>query len=159
MRLVRLFSSSSALVLCVTGAAKLIGSAGHQKILLATDPVAGLSVGRLILLVGLIELIIAIVCILDKGAWLSVTLIGWLSTNFLAYRVVLSLNGSHEPCSCLGNVTDSLHISPQAADELMKIVLGYLLIGSYAAWFWLWRQDKKRIGSPPSTEWMNRQSN
>jgi hypothetical protein len=56
--------------------------------------------------------------------------------------------GYHKPCNCLGNLTDALHIPLQTADTAMKIVLGYLLIGSYAILFWLWRQ--RRI-APPST--------
>jgi hypothetical protein len=46
-------------------------------------------------------------------------------------------------CPCLGNLTDALHITPQTADTAMKIILTYLLIGSYASLFWLWRQRNK----------------
>jgi cbb3-type cytochrome oxidase subunit 3 len=38
---------------------------------------------------------------------------------------------------------DALHIPPQTADTAMKIILAYLLLGSYAMLFWLWRQRKK----------------
>jgi hypothetical protein len=47
----------------------------------------------------------------------------------------------------MGNLTDALHIPPQTADTAMKIILAYLLLGSYGTLFWLWRQ--KRLG--PST--------
>jgi len=30
----------------------------------------------------------------------------------------------------------------------MKIILAYLLIGSYATLFWLWRQRKKAVPAP-----------
>jgi len=33
----------------------------------------------------------------------------------------------------------------------MKIILAYLLIGSYATLFWLWLQRKKAISTPAST--------
>jgi hypothetical protein len=46
----------------------------------------------------------------------------------------------------LGNLTDALHISPQTGDIAMKIILAYLLIGSYATLFWLWRQRGKAEG-------------
>jgi drug/metabolite transporter superfamily protein YnfA len=147
MRFVRLFALSSALVLIVTAAAKIASSFGHQKVLLEIDPVAGLPIGRLILAVGAVELGIAMVCLFDRNFWLSVTLIGWLSTNFLAYRIALALSNYHKPCNCLGNLTDALHISPQTADTAMKVVLGYLLVGSYAAWLWLRRQDRQRIAA------------
>lgn len=147
MRLIRLFALSSGLVLLITAAAKLISSAGHQKVLLEIDPVVGLPVGRLIVIVGLAELLIAIACLFDKGAWMSITLLGWLSTNFLAYRIALALTAHHKSCNCLGNITDALHVSPQTADTAMKIVLGYLLVGSYASWLWLRRQDSRRAAA------------
>jgi len=46
----------------------------------------------------------------------------------------------------MGNLTDALHIPPQIADTAMKIILAYLLIGSYASLFWLWRQHRKTEG-------------
>jgi len=35
------------------------------------------------------------------------------------------------PCLCLGNLTTAIHVSPHTADNVMKGVLAYLLIGSY----------------------------
>jgi hypothetical protein len=56
--------------------------------------------------------------------------------------------GWHRACNCLGNFTDAIHVSPQIADNVMKGVLAYLLIGSYATLFWLWRQRKKATSLP-----------
>ena len=42
-----------------------------------------------------------------------------------------------------GQFSDELHISLQATDTVMKIILAYLFIGSYAILFWLWRQKRK----------------
>jgi hypothetical protein len=49
----------------------------------------------------------------------------------------------HRPCNCLGNLTDALHISPQTADNIMKLLLAYLLIGSYGLMFWRWKQGRE----------------
>ena len=74
-------------------------------------------------------------------------LVVWLATSFLVYRIGLVWVGYKKPCPCLGNLTDALHIPPQTADTAMKIILAYLLIGSYATLFWLWRQRKKTVSS------------
>jgi hypothetical protein len=74
-------------------------------------------------------------------------LVAWLATSLLAYRIGLVAVGYHRPCPCLGNLTDALHIPPQIADTAMKIILAYLLIGSYATLFWLWRQHRKVASS------------
>ena len=52
----------------------------------------------------------------------------------------------------MGNLTDALHIPPQTADTAMKIILAYLLIGSYASLFWLWRQRGKAGGRMQNEE-------
>jgi hypothetical protein len=75
--------------------------------------------------------------------------IAWLATNFFVYRCGLWWMGWHRPCSCMGNLTDALHIRPEVADNIMKVILAYLLIGSYGLLFWQWRANRLRVpGSP-----------
>jgi hypothetical protein len=150
MKIARLFLYSAAVVLLLTAAAKFVSSTGHGLILLAIDPLTGFQFGNLFRMVGSIEIVIALVCFCGKRTWLQAGLVAWLATSFLAYRLGLVLVGWHKPCSCLGNLTDALHIPPQIADTAMKIILAYLLIGSYATLFWLWRQRKKQAAVSPS---------
>ena len=89
------------------------------------------------------ELIVALICFFGRRIGLQSGLVAWLATNFLLYRLSLGWIGYEKPCGCLGNLTDALHLSPQTADTAMKIVLAYLLIGSYTALFWHWQQRKK----------------
>jgi hypothetical protein len=153
MKMTRLFYCSAAMVLLVTAAAKFISSAGHAKILLERDPVTGFQFRDLFRIVGGIEIAVAVVCIFSKRICLSAGLMAWLATSFLAYRTCLVWIGYHWPCSCLGNLTDALHIPPQTADTVMKIILAYLLIGSYATLFWLWKQKRATgIAALPSAE-------
>jgi hypothetical protein len=152
MRLARFFIYSSAVILLLTAGAKFIGSAGHEKILMERDPIIGISIRNLILIAASTELAVAVVCFYDKEIWIPVTLIAWLSTNLLGYRIIRALIGYKKPCSCLGNLTDALHISPETADTVMKIILTYLLIGSYATLFWLWRQRKKNFPALSSAQ-------
>ena len=53
--------------------------------------------------------------------------------------------GWHKPCGCLGNLTDALGISPETADTVAKVLLAYLLIGSYALLVWEWRKHRKNV--------------
>jgi hypothetical protein len=143
MRSARYFLYSATLVLSLTAAAKLISSFGHGTILQTRDPLTGLQFQDLFRIVGGIETVVALVCIFSKRTWLPAGLVAWLATTFLAYRIGLVAVGYHRPCSCMGNLTDALHIPPQTADTAMKIILAYLLIGSYATLFWLWRQPRQ----------------
>lgn len=135
------FFLSTAVILFFTGAAKIWSAFGDVKVLAVSDPILGLKFSHLLFCIGILELIIAGVCIFNNSL-LATALTACLATNFLAYRTGLWLLNWHRPCPCLGYLTDPLHISPQTADTAMKIILAYLLIGSYATLFWLWRQRR-----------------
>ena len=145
------FVVSAALILALTGLAKCWTAFGQARILANADPFLGLSFGHLMLIVGVLELVIASTCFLAKSKKFKLALIALLATNFLVYRIGLLWIGWHKPCSCLGNLTDVLHIRPHVADAAMKIILAYLLIGSYGTLFWLWRQRKKTTAVTPAT--------
>jgi hypothetical protein len=132
----RWFLPAAGAVLASTGLAKVYSAIGPARALDVADPIVGLPFRQLMLLVGLAELFIAFLCLFTDKRQLSLLAVAWLSTNFLVYRAGLWWMGWHKPCSCLGNLTDALHLSPQAADNVMKVILACLLIGSY--WI-LWR--------------------
>jgi hypothetical protein len=51
----------------------------------------------------------------------------------------------------MGNLTDLLHLSPRAADNIMKGVLAFLLVGSYGILLQEWRQHQAQA-PPPAPE-------
>jgi hypothetical protein len=139
----RWFVLSAGGILLITSLAKIVSAFGKAKVLENTDPVFGISFGHLMLSVGILELAVSGICLLTKKQSLSLGLTAWLATCFLAYRGGLWYLGWQRPCSCLGNLTDALHISPHVADVAMKIVLIYLLVGSYGGLLWLWKLNRK----------------
>jgi hypothetical protein len=145
MKIARWFLCSAAIILLLTATAKFISSAGSGRILLEHDPLTDFQFRNLFRIVGCIEAAVALFCFCGKRTWLPAGLVAWLATSFLTYRIGLVMVGYDRPCSCMGNLTDALHIPPQAADTAMKIVLAYLLLGSYATLFWLWWQRKKAV--------------
>jgi hypothetical protein len=148
MKAARLFLRSAAAILFFTAAAKVITSFGHGSILITRDPVTGFQFHDLLRGVGCVEAAVALVCVLSRRLWLSASLVAWLMMSFLVYRFGLVLVGYHRPCNCMGNLTDSLHLSPQSADNIMKGILTYLLIGSLAVLFWFWKAPfKARIST------------
>ena len=141
-KIVRRFVISVAAILALTGIAKMWSAFGGAKVLVIADPILGLQFGHLMIAVGGFELAVAGMCLFSKSQRLPLIFVAWLSTNFVVYRLGLSWMGWHRPCNCLGNLTDALHISPQLADNIMKGVLAYLLIGSYGILFWQWKQGR-----------------
>ena len=129
------FLSVAGGALALTGLAKAFSAMGPARALDVPDPLIGLPFRQLMLGVGLLELFIAFFCLFTERRRFSVLAVGWISTNFLVYRLGLWLIGWHRPCGCMGNLTDLLHISPRTADNIMKGVLAFLLVGSYAILF------------------------
>ena len=146
------FVRTAGIVLFITGPAKILSSIGTARILWYHDPLVGIQFRYLMLLVGTIELAIASLCLYTNHLKRNVELIAWIATNFLIYRMGLWAIGWHRPCECLGNLTGMLHIPSETADIAMKIILAYLLIGSYAILFWLWRQQRKVEGKMQNDE-------
>jgi hypothetical protein len=146
------FMVSAGTLLLATAVAKLISAGGNARILQFPDPIFAIPFRHVFWIVGVLELVIALVCLFGRQPRLQAGLLAWLATSFVIYRLALSLSGYHGSCHCLGNLTDALHISPQTADTVMEVILVYLLIGSYATLFWLWRQKRKAPTSTPSVE-------
>ena len=117
-------------LLAITGIAKVWSGLGNSKFLAVVDPIIGIKFGTLMLVVGVAEIVIAGVCFFRKRQTLALGLVAWMSTNFVVYRLGLWWMDWKKPCSCLGNLTDAVHISPQLADNIMKVVLAFLLVGS-----------------------------
>lgn len=148
VKCIRIFVYLTGVILLVTATAKVVSACGNSRILQMPDPVFAISFRRLFWIAGILELAVACTCFIRNIPLLQTGLIACLSTSFLIYRVGATLAGWNKPCRCLGNLTDAVHISPETADAVMKTILACLLIGSYTALFWFWRQ--RRV-APTST--------
>jgi hypothetical protein len=140
--LIRSFVVSAGVLLSVTALAKFISLFGGPKILQVPDPVFGLPFGYLFLIIGGIEFAVAGVCLFGRKVYLQTGLIAWIATGFVVYRMGLILIDYQKPCPCMGNLTDALHIPPHIADTILKCIVAYLFVGSYAALGWLWKQHR-----------------
>ena len=144
----RLFVSTAGVLLGMTALGKSFSALGPVRALDTADPLIGIPFRQLLLLVGLAELLIAFFCLFTDRRRLSLLAVAWLSTNFLVYRLGLWLIGWHRPCGCMGSLTDMLHLSDRAADNIMKGVLAYLLVGSYGILLWEWKRGRGTMAAP-----------
>ncbi len=123
--------TSCAIILLITGAAKVWSGLGSSKALAVADPILGISFGKLMVGVGLVEIAVAAHCLFrPRRIFTNASLIAWLSTSFLVYRLGLWGMDWHKPCGCLGGLADALHLRPETADTLIKGLLAWLLVGS-----------------------------
>jgi hypothetical protein len=123
-------------------------SSGAARALILPDPILGLPFGDLMLLVGASEFLVALLCFSRRvRQTLKIAFVAWMATGFLVYRLGLWCIGWDHPCGCMGSLAGSLHLSDTAADHIMKGVLAYLLVGSFACLIKSWRA--KRLFSIP----------
>jgi len=111
--------------------------AGGAQALSLPEPLLGIPLRYAVLLVGVIELIVALLCLYAKRVGFQIGLLTWLATNFLIYWVVLLSMHFHPQSTCLGSLTDPLHLTRGFTGCVMPLMPFYLLISSYAAAIWL----------------------
>lgn len=136
----RLFLVSAALLLCITGVAKVVSALGTAPVLAKPDPIFGIRFDHLFMVVGVIELVIAVFCLIPASHKLALGLVAVLSIDFLGYRAGLWLTRFQGYCPCLGTLTQAIHLSPHRANLLTRIVLIYLMIGSFYFLVDFWRR-------------------
>ncbi len=143
-RFERFFIFTAGLALAASALGKAFSAIGPARALDAADPVVGIPFRELMLVVGLVELLVAFFCLFTEKRQLSLFAVAWISTGFLAYRCGLWFIGWHHPCACMGGLAGALHLSDHVADNIMKGVLTYLLVGGYCALFCQWREVRRR---------------
>lgn len=152
---IRVFEVTAAALLLLTALAKFVSSTGNSMILRDPDPVFNITYKQEFIIVGLIELVIARICLFSKRPWLRAGSIAWLATHFMLYRGALLWMGVLKPCPCMGTLTEMLPIDQATLDKVLIGILGYMLVGSYATLLWLFLQRSKKAqpaGPMPSVE-------
>jgi hypothetical protein len=134
------FYHVAAVLLVITGLAKLVSSFGTAGIIDYPDPVFSISFRSLMRGVAVVELLVACVCFYGRNDYFRAACVSVLATNFLLYRIANIWMGYHNLCRCLGNLTDALHIRPNHAEIIVKIILGYLLVVGFGTLFSLLRR-------------------
>lgn len=137
----RWFVLSAGAILAISGIAKVWSAFGGIKLLAVVDPIFGIRFGHLMPAAGVAEIVIALVCVFNKSHKQGLGLVAWFSTSLVLYRFDLWWMHWKLPCSCLGTFTDALHITPQVADNIMKVILAYLFVGGYTLLVLNWWQN------------------
>lgn len=131
-RMTRYFLFSGGIVFSLTAAAKILMAVGDAEILKMPDPLfTDLSNRTLLVLAAVMELsVVVYICRSNVSYLRRIGAIVWIATVFLSYRFGLIYTGNRGGCKCLGNIGDSLRLSPAALDLVASSILAYLLLGS-----------------------------
>ena len=118
-------------ILFFTAGTKILSLYANLPRLSAQNPLFWyLSNRQVILLATTFEATTIATILLSTNRALRLGLILWLSTLFLVYRFGLWWIHANTPCSCFGDITTWIGLTPSEADTVSKVVLVYLLGGS-----------------------------
>lgn len=138
---VHLFIRWSGALLLALALVNLINAGTSEASLIVLDPLLGIPFRLAVLVVGGLELVVALICLFGCQAPLQSGLIAMLVTNFMVYRVGLLWQGCPTQWGCLGNPLDQLKFFSGTADEAMFLIFAFLLVGSCVAAVWLWLHE------------------
>jgi DNA-directed RNA polymerase subunit RPC12/RpoP len=103
----------------------------------------GIPLRYAVLIVGGFELAVALICMFGKRAGLQLGCLVWLATNYLAYRIGMLTMHCHPQATCIGCITDPLHLYRGPTGYSMELITFYLMLGSYVTCIWLWFKKKE----------------
>jgi phage FluMu protein Com len=139
MKLIRSFIYSAGAILLAAALERfLIATGTAQHVLSRLDPILGIPLRYAVLIVGILELIVAVICLFGRRVGTQIGWLVWLSTNFTAFWVGLIWEHGQPQGACLGALTDPLNLSGGTMGLVLDFLPVYLVLGSFAALFWVW---------------------
>ena len=136
----RWFMLSAGGILLFGGITRLLNVFEKTPQLDISSPIVLISFRQLLLCIGIVDLIVACLCLFTNKRTLSLVLITWLVTIYGVYRVGLWTTGWYHPYPLLANLMETLNISPFMADGLATAISAFLFIGSIRM---LWIENRK----------------
>ena len=135
--IIRCFLRSAMVIFGLTGAIKLLSvMIGPAKLMGAPEGLFPyVSLGQIYLFAGLLELSVFWTLTRMHNPTYKLMLVAWLSSAFVAYRLLRLWAGAAGPCACLGNASEWLNLKPPTMEFYLKIVLGHLAFSSYLLLF------------------------
>jgi len=143
MKLIQLFSLSAGGILLAAALMRFLIATGNTQALSLPEPVLGIPLRDALLIIGGLELAVAIICLFGTQVKLQATCLVWLMTNCAVYWVCLVWMHLHPQNSCIGSLTDPLHLLHGMPGIITRCTPVYLLLDSYLAMIGLWLEERR----------------
>jgi hypothetical protein len=132
------FIKSAGAILLAAALMRFVIAAGNSPVLPLSDPMVGIPLRYAMLAVGAFELVVALVCLFGKKIHFQIGWLAWLATNLVVFHAGLFWMHCHPQATCIGSLTDPMHLSRGASGYIFGMFPIYLVFGSYAAVIQLW---------------------
>jgi DNA-directed RNA polymerase subunit RPC12/RpoP len=147
---IRGFIVSAGGILLAAALIRFLIAVGNAQCLSLPEPLLGIPLRYAVLLVGTIELTVALICLFGRQVVPQIGWLAWLATNFIIYRIGLFSMHCHLQATCIGSLTDPLQLARGTTGLVIEFIPVYLLLGSYAvvARLWFGRGEMGRAALP-----------
>jgi hypothetical protein len=127
------FILSAGGILLAAAAIRFLIAAGDAPALALPEPMLGIPLRHAVLAVGGVEAMVALYCLFGRQIVLQVTWLTWLSAVYMVCRICLIFVRIHPQATCIGSLTDPLHLLRGMPGLIVTCVLFSLLLGSCVA--------------------------
>jgi hypothetical protein len=149
MKTVKLFILSAGAILLTAASERFLVAYNNAQIFALPDPLLGIPLRYSVLMVGIMELIVAVICLSKIRPFLQLGWIAWLSMNYAIWWI--GMNG-HPQASATGSLTDPLQSSGRLIGYVIKSLPIYFSLGGIGGLIWLWRNDKIKRSDRDASE-------
>jgi hypothetical protein len=142
------FSDSVAVILFFFAIVNLIAASSSIPILDQSDLILPWSSRWVLGIWAALDLGVSAWLLAGGDPQIKLWLIACLTTSYLAYQIGLWLMAAPNFSECLGNLYDQFTVSPRMLGAIMKLSLGFSLIGSYAFLILHWQASRNGRSNP-----------
>jgi xanthosine utilization system XapX-like protein len=131
MKWTRHFIHSTGAILLAAAITRFAILIGHDQVLALPDPLLGIPLLYAVLVVGVVELAIALVCLLSKRTGFQLALPAWWAMVGTAFAIGLFASHCHPQITCLGGLTDPFQLHHGLVGQAMNVMPVYFVLGSF----------------------------
>jgi len=121
-----LISGAVLLWLGITNLTTVLVNAGLYDL---SDPAIGIKIRYTVLIIGVLETLVGVVCLLNATSYFSIVLLSWLTMCLVGYRVSLAILEWPRPYHWISPVMAHWDVSSNVADLIVTGLLAWIWVG------------------------------
>jgi len=148
MKWIRYFIPIAGVILLAAALTRFLIATGSAQVLALPDPMLGIPLRYAVLAVGAFELVVALICLFGRRIGIQTGWLAWLATNYVVFWIGLFSMHIHPQATCVGSLTDPLHLSRGLTGLIVQLLPFGVMLGSYAALLQPWLAKRVKVESP-----------